>query len=269
MYVRFGLYRETLSLPDISSTTVPMFAQSMHYYARCLAAAVVIEDVSLSLQYLESLRVSVGLIPVDTKPISHAFYPYHQEMGHLMLWLGECALNVAYVRRTHDETLSNQLDKYKPLRAGKEGTDLGSRSSNLAVSEVSERIMLTFDALHRAIALQDSFKYMEPENFYLPIRQCLAAFHLFVCEVQGLTAVSPDSRWGCNVTAAIHIYREDLQHHPHNVWSEQGLQKALRMLSVGDFIDGVPVVPPGTGSNMDEKSGSCCELGLCNPLSYQ
>lgn len=104
--------------------------------------------------------------------------------------------------------------------------------------------------LERAAAVQDSFSYMEPENFYLPIRQCLGAALLLRHgaevdsespgmheEAQG-SGVSRELNAAAAATAregqrdmlldrAVEAYVLDLREHPRNGWSLKGLSVAL------------------------------------------
>jgi hypothetical protein len=111
--------------------------------------------------------------------------------------------------------------------------------------------------MQAAVSLQDSFSYMEPENFYFPIRHCLGAAKILM-----LT-----HRAGNNVELLVDdersdiiegIYLDDLRVHPHNYWALRGLQ-ALHGLSD-------PFSAEEGRDSYDAKiysSSSCCELGLC------
>jgi tetratricopeptide (TPR) repeat protein len=67
-------------------------------------------------------------------------------------------------------------------------------------------------ALKKAVEVQDSLHYNEPEDWYLPMRHALGAVLL--------DAGRPGE--------AEQVYRTDLQKHPKNGWSLYGLGKALR-----------------------------------------
>ena len=64
--------------------------------------------------------------------------------------------------------------------------------------------------LESAVELQDSFTYMEPENHYIPLRQCLAAVLMEKCQKM-------NKRDDCE--RAGYEYEKDLQVHPNNAWS--------------------------------------------------
>jgi tetratricopeptide (TPR) repeat protein len=66
--------------------------------------------------------------------------------------------------------------------------------------------------LDKAVRLQDSLVYTEPDDWHFPIRQALGAVLL-----DAGRAVEAET-----------VYWEDLRHHPRNGWSLFGLGKALR-----------------------------------------
>jgi tetratricopeptide (TPR) repeat protein len=73
-------------------------------------------------------------------------------------------------------------------------------------------------SLDKAIELQDSLRYNEPEDWYLPMRHLLGAVLL--------EAGRPAD--------AEKVYREDLAKHPHNGWALYGLAKSLRAQGKND-----------------------------------
>jgi tetratricopeptide (TPR) repeat protein len=66
--------------------------------------------------------------------------------------------------------------------------------------------------LQSAVAVQDTLKYSEPEDWFFPVRESLGAALL----INGDNA------------AAEKVFREDLDHHPRNPRSLFGLQQALK-----------------------------------------
>jgi tetratricopeptide (TPR) repeat protein len=66
--------------------------------------------------------------------------------------------------------------------------------------------------LQKAVAVQDTLKYSEPEDWFFPVRESLGAALL----MNGDNA------------AAEKVFREDLEHHPRNPRSLFGLQQALK-----------------------------------------
>jgi tetratricopeptide (TPR) repeat protein len=70
----------------------------------------------------------------------------------------------------------------------------------------------TIALLQNAVAVQDTLKYSEPEDWFFPVRESLGAALLMN---------------GDNVGAE-KVFREDLDHHPRNPRSLFGLQQALK-----------------------------------------
>lgn len=92
-------------------------------------------------------------------------------------------------------------------------------------------------ALEEAVLLQDTFSYMEPENFYFPLRQCVGAARLYAALDGASTAeASPAEKKGGEerqrnlIVGAVDAYVDDLKEHPRNGWSLKGLLLALQHL---------------------------------------
>jgi Flp pilus assembly protein TadD len=66
--------------------------------------------------------------------------------------------------------------------------------------------------LQNAVAVQDTLKYSEPEDWFFPVRESLGAALLMNGDNAG----------------AEKVFREDLDHHPRNPRSLFGLQQALK-----------------------------------------
>ncbi len=66
--------------------------------------------------------------------------------------------------------------------------------------------------LQNAVAVQDSLKYSEPEDWFFPVRESLGAALLMNGDAAG----------------AEKVFREDLDHHPRNPRSLFGLEQALK-----------------------------------------
>jgi hypothetical protein len=106
---------------------------------------------------------------------------------------------------------------------------------NAAVKwKLGERLQSTA-MLRSAMSIQDTFSYMEPENFYLPVRQCLSATLLQSAKIR-IEAPSFDGNYSENLmeaaallAEATGLYVEDLSlgNHPENGWSLQGLLRSL------------------------------------------
>jgi tetratricopeptide (TPR) repeat protein len=83
-------------------------------------------------------------------------------------------------------------------------------AGELAASRKQYDIALV--SLGKAVTIQDSFHYNEPEDWYFPMRHMLGAVLL--------EAGRPAD--------AEQLYRKDLEQHPHNGWALYGLAKSLR-----------------------------------------
>jgi len=70
----------------------------------------------------------------------------------------------------------------------------------------------TIALLQSAVAVQDTLKYSEPEDWFFPVRESLGAALLMNGDNAG----------------AEKVFREDLDHHPRNPRSLFGLQQALK-----------------------------------------
>ena len=80
------------------------------------------------------------------------------------------------------------------------------------IAAVSGQYSLAVEHLRKAIEIEDGLNYTEPKDWYLPPRQVLGA------------VLVKANRFA----EAEQIYREDLQHHPHNGWSLFGLAQSLK-----------------------------------------
>ena len=115
--------------------------------------------------------------------------------------------------------------------------------ASLAVHK--KRFMDAVTFFLQGVALQDTFSYMEPENFYFPLRQCLAvSVHLLLTH-----PTSHGSEW--TMPDVIDLYSMDLLVHPNNYWA----LRALNTLNKSKMDFG--------GESNDDITNSCCEIGLC------
>ena len=122
--------------------------------------------------------------------------------------------------------------------------------------------------LAKASEIQHQMTYIEPEPWYMPVKQCLGALLLHAGDYQ----------------AAINVFREDLDEHPSNGFSIVGMINAL-----SKKLEGQPQSSSGNYEAWDQLgrdlaslisdykdlfqrrwaksdkviSGSCCELGFC------
>jgi hypothetical protein len=106
------------------------------------------------------------------------------------------------------------------------------------------------NVLQKAVALQNTFAYMEPENFYIPLQQCLGAalikqaddafkrWHAYQARADH-SSDTEESLEQFDVVAmqvtrllknAIKVYDEDLVNHPHNGWALKGKQHTCSII---------------------------------------
>ena len=94
-------------------------------------------------------------------------------------------------------------------------TDLVRLTEHLVAGEIHAargRTERAIAEMRSAVALQDSLRYAEPPSFHYPARHSLGAVLLEAGQASEAEAV----------------YRQDLEHNPHNGWSLFGLAEALR-----------------------------------------
>jgi tetratricopeptide (TPR) repeat protein len=263
IYARFGWWSSILGLHKRQGNAAkrqiakkPIYLQAMHQYATALAligrrwekkhalvgtgaGAEVLDSSKTELVALPSSQADaaaamalvklselVSQIPADDMAVDHVFYPYHRELGFLM-------------NATAYASYTLQVDN----------------DPTAAIS-----------MLNPAVELQASFSYMEPENFYRPLKPCLAAVYLARSK---LCVAAVGRRSTCDAAkdakTAVTLYQSDLKEHPQDIWSLRGLADAYRQAdnpSMGDrterdFLQRI------AGAEDRTISGSCCELGLC------
>ena len=222
---------------------VPAFLRTITAYAKALLAINSEgkeEGRGESPRLVAELEAAAAEIVHDEKafqvPQNHVFFPNHQEMGKIMVLMAQAAIAV----------------------------------------KVESRVDKAVELLDEAVVLQDSFKYMEPEHYYTPVRHCLgAALLAHYKQLQASSSSSSSSEGGREVLQqAERVYRRDLLDHPHNVWAYTGLHETLSLLSDG-AAGSASQGAQGRLSEVKEEmsyvletatfvpTGSCCELGLC------
>jgi hypothetical protein len=148
----------------------PYYSLSLYLYTDCLARiSLSYSDLSNNTQLshpphdsldhqlcLHELTDAVSKIPQDKKPQSHHFYPYHREIGSLLLSVVTASASL-FTARSQLNTWLNHLNTDTLL---------------LPLPPLLVSYNETRSHLLEAIATQSSFHYMEPEAFYLSIREC-------------------------------------------------------------------------------------------------
>lgn len=126
-------------------------------------------------------------------------------------------------------------------------------------------------ALRAGMAVQDGMSYMEPENFYLPLRQCLAAVLLVAADAASSgRAKSCRAEAGPLLREAVAVLERDLDEHPATLWARRGLLMATQRLH--------ECSGPGAPSAQEvhalrlaleaspfarDVPGPCCEISHC------
>ena len=281
------------------STRSP-YVRAMQAYSQTLAYSGT-GDLKKAEIFLDILSDSVERIPYDSLPVDHPFYPYHHEIGEILLLIARSSL----ILKKDSNRLKN----------------------------IDSSILL----LKAAVGLQDSFSYMEPESFHFPVRHCLGALLIEKSKLEvhekestllgrrqreghgegeegvatrtqseselalraGSEFESVVGRAG-SLLEAIDVYRTDLQDHPRNIWSLRGLQIAygsLRLIGLANTTDSATqtkeqIITAAVGGMKEKENdallvdievlkgierdafaptdydylkiiGSCCELSLC------
>ena len=210
-------------------------------------SAVSVGSLAAATAAVDALKAAAEAVPYDDLDRDHPFYPYHREMADMMSAITQAAFLVRF---------RGDADAAATL-------------------------------LRTAVAEQDSWSYMEPENFYFPVRHCLGA--VLVKQAEGSTADPERARR--MLLDAVAVYEADLAQHPNTGWSLKGLELALQGLAgLGDATvasaraAGLGLATPegaaldaylvdtqrafaASWTNADPDfriiRGSCCEILLC------
>jgi len=138
------------------------------------------------------------------------------------------ARGLAYLRTARMREAKAELAALDQIAAGmpkdrvvtqvNKGSTLLSIASHTLAGEIAATQPQAMDQavahLEEAVKLQDSLAYMEPPDWYFPVRQALGAVLLRAKRARDAEAV----------------YRSDLQQNPENGWSLYGLAASLRAL---------------------------------------
>jgi hypothetical protein len=207
-----------------SFDSLPAFHKAVYYYSEALASIHTLnhreyESNNRIINNLFTLSTAIADIPKDSLPIEHIFYPYHRELGVIMN-------STAYASYLYQHSFVRYEEK------------------RFRYDHYFEVMRL----LKHVMDIQDSFKYMEPEIFYLPICHCLGAVFIEVsrshykhAEVLQSDIISYSMNNPTNIhetknsmiehisqsldflKRASEIFSNDLEDHPRNEWSINGL----------------------------------------------
>jgi len=120
-----------------------------------------------------------------------------------------------------------------------------------------KRFQEAVEILEAAADLQESFLYMEPENWHVPIRHCVAAANL--AWAASLNKSSCSETKVKALEAAIQALEYDLlHHHLHDVWALNGLALANKGLNECHH-------PGSTNVRASSRNplSPCCEVAGC------
>lgn len=199
VWSRFGQWNELLnSQRDIHNVdSRPTYLQTVYWYGQCLALIRMNQETSAEAALTHLIQASQS-IPESSLNKEHPFYPKLQEMGRMMVHIA----TAAWLSRPYLDTI-----KYGEVLA----------------------------ELESALVFEDAFLYIEPESFYLPVRQCLAAAYwsaaMFHLEVDHSAPM-----FVRYLQLAEETYLDDLKHHPKNGWSLKGLETILKTKNSHGFI---------------------------------
>ena len=126
--------------------------------------------------------------------------------------------------------------------------------------------------MRRAVAIQDGFRYMEPEHWILPLRQCLGAVILKKYDsIRGGT----DETRELLLREAFDVVSELLRLHPQTGWSFKGLLNTMDRIRATEskvLLERIAAINyeetelyfKASWRHSDiEIHGSCCEFNLC------
>ncbi|HYB12977.1 MAG TPA: hypothetical protein VEG67_05865, partial [Myxococcota bacterium] len=156
---------------------------------------------------------------VLTQPAPPEQLSYASGMSHY-------ARGLAYLRTTRVREAKSELSMLDQIALGmpkdrlvtqvNKGTALLSIASHTLAGEIAatqpQTVADAVAQLEEAVKLQDGLSYMEPPDWYFPVRQALGAVLLRARRAREAEAV----------------YRSDLQQNPENGWSLFGLAVSLR-----------------------------------------
>jgi tetratricopeptide (TPR) repeat protein len=149
--------------------------------------------------------------------------PSRKLIGSNAIW--HFGRGIALIRTGKAEDAEKELEAIKEL-----STDAGVKDQKMGNNEVAKILDIAqnglagelaasrkqydaaVSALEKAVAVQDTLHYNEPEDWYVPMRHSL-----------GAVLLEAGRPWD-----AEQVYREDLKHHPRNGWALKGLVQALR-----------------------------------------
>lgn len=119
---------------------------------------------------------------------------------------------------------------------------IASAGLYLARNDTPEAVRM----LRSGVLLQDSFGYLEPTPFYVPLRHCLAAALVYMAQRE--STGGNQSRESL-LKEALELYHQDLKDNPKNFWSFRAID----------------IMSHWKSDDLNSKNGtlSCCEIGLC------
>jgi len=129
--------------------------------------------------------------------------------------------------------------------------EMGHIMTNIASAGIAVKEGSFEDAaamLREAVEIEDAFALVEPETFYMPVRQCLGGVLLQQAEA---------TQSGGALKEAAEVLRYDLKMHPKNIFALSGLSAAA---AVGLSEDEKDLIDHSQNVLL---AGPCCELNMC------
>jgi hypothetical protein len=197
---------------------------------------------------------------------------YARALANLHLGQQKSAISFRESLVQNVETLSSYDHEFKKGHAfydnRKEMAQIMKLIVDSAVFIKHDHFSSAVDNLELAVKIQDDFAYTEPENFYLPVRQCLGAVYMMQFDQNVVHKKYVAARFR---SKAENVYEEDLALFPSNIWSVKGMIRLLEsdenQTRLFDFLRKYDSVVGKKSQFRSEDvmpiSGSCCELLSC------
>jgi tetratricopeptide (TPR) repeat protein len=154
--------------------------------------------------------------PAPPKSLQYAGALWHYARG--LAYLRTARIREARAELSSLDEIAAGMPKDQVVTQVNQGSTLLSIASHTLAGEIAAIQPQTADEavaqLEEAVKLQDNLAYMEPPDWYFPVRQALGAVLLRAKRAREAEAV----------------YRTDLEQNPENGWSLFGLAASLRAL---------------------------------------
>jgi tetratricopeptide (TPR) repeat protein len=219
LYVRFGLWSDILDLNDIPKNE----SQISSYYK--------------AVQIYAHCLALIGI-----KQYTHA-KSYMKLLDDEIRNIGDTNLPPSHIFYSYHSEMGHLMNI------------TATASLNVAMGNFDDAIK----ALEDAVSMQSQFSYMEPEHFYIPLRQCLGAVLLH----KAYSAKYSESFGQYLLSQARDAFQVDLTDHPNNIWAIKGLSLTDSATEYNNVYQSNHAYFAKKKSNRLIVNGPCCEVGLC------